>query len=67
MPDYMVEFTVETTLGGRMKVRAPDEEEAARKVMEDEDLDYDNYLEITVPTIKVLKVEKFDEEKNYDF
>ena len=67
MSDYVVEFTVKTTLGGRMVVNAPDKEEAGRRVMEDEDLDYGSYLEVVVPTIKVLKVEKFDKEKNYDF
>jgi len=67
MPDYMVEFTVETTFAGRMKVSAPNEEEANRRVIEEEDMDYDSYLEVVCPTIKVLKVEKFDEEKNYDY
>lgn len=67
MPDYMVEFTVETTFNGRMVVNAPNKKEAGRKVMEEEDLDYDSYLEVVVPTIKVLNVEKFDTEKNYDF
>jgi hypothetical protein len=67
MPDYMVEFTVKTTLGGRMVVNAPNPEEATRKTMEDEDLHYNEFLEIEVPTIKVLKVEVFDKEKNYDF
>jgi hypothetical protein len=67
MPDYMVEFTVETMFAGRIKVSAPNEEEANRRVMEEEDMDYDSYLEIEVPTIKILKVEKFDEEKCYDY
>ena len=67
MPDYMVEFTVETTFAGRMIVNAPDPDEADRKVMEEEDVNYDEYFEIAVPTIKFLKVEKFIEEKNYDF
>ena len=67
MPDYVVEFTVETTLGGRMRINAPDKKEATRRVIEDEDLHYKDYLEVVTPTIKVLKVEIFDKEKNYDF
>jgi hypothetical protein len=67
MPDYMVEFTVETTFAGRMVVSAPDPDEADRKVVEEEDMDYDNYSEIAVPTIKVLKVEKLGEDKYYDY
>jgi hypothetical protein len=63
----MVEFTVETTFGGRMVVNAPNKKETERRVIEEEDMEYDNYLEIAVPTIKVLNVEKFDTEKNYDF
>jgi hypothetical protein len=64
MPDYIVDFIVETTFAGRMVVSAPDEEEAERKVMEDEDLNYEDYFETGVPTIKVLKIE---EGKNYDY
>ena len=67
MPDYMAEFTVETTFAGRMKVSAPNKEEAERMVMEDEILHYNDFLEVAVPTIKVLKVEKFEEGKSYDF
>jgi hypothetical protein len=67
MPDYMVEFTVETTFAGRMVVSAPDPDEADRKVVEEEDMDYDEYFEIAVPTIKVLKVEKLGEDKYYDY
>jgi hypothetical protein len=67
MPDYVVEFTVETTFMGRMVVSAPNPDEADRRVIEEEDMDYEDYLEITVPTIRVLNVEIFDKEKNYDF
>jgi len=67
MPDYIVEFTVETTFAGRMVVSAPNPDEANRRVIEEEDMDYDNYLEITVPTIKVLKVEKIGDDKYYDY
>jgi len=67
MLDYMVEFTVKTTFTGKMVVSAPDPDEADRKIIEEEDMEYDNYLEITVPTIKVLKVEKIGDDKYYDY